>query len=164
VALLPFPRRLGHTMIPGSSRTGLPTRGLAFLKSWTTPFGCMRPAFQVEIDSRANLLRIHYRDRMTAADMRSCLTAVQAKMSDLTRGFTVLADLTALEAMELDCVGDLAKLMDTCREHGVDTVVRIIPDPNKDIGFNILSIIHYRSGVHIVTCRTIAEAEQKLAT
>jgi hypothetical protein len=36
--------------------------------------------------------------------------------------------------------------------------VRVIPDSRKDIGLNIMSLFHYRRGVRIVTCETLAEA------
>jgi hypothetical protein len=42
-------------------------------------------------------------------------------------------------------------------------VVRVIPDPQKDIGLNILSLFHYRRRVRIVTCKTLAEAMKALA-
>jgi hypothetical protein len=42
-------------------------------------------------------------------------------------------------------------------------VVRIIPDPRKDIGLSIMSVFHYRRGVRIVTCETLAEALSALA-
>jgi len=45
---------------------------------------------------------------------------------------------------------------------GVELVVRVIPDPHKDIGFNILSLFHYRRRVRIVTCPTLEEAMKAL--
>jgi hypothetical protein len=90
--------------------------------------------------------------------------AVEALLPRTRPGFTVLTDLSALDSMDLDCVADLTKIMDLCRAHEIGTVVRVIPDPAKDIGFNILSIVHYRGGVRIVTCETLAEAERALAT
>jgi hypothetical protein len=39
----------------------------------------------------------------------------------------------------------------------------VIPDPRKDIGFNILSLFHYRHDIHIVTCETLEEAKRALA-
>jgi hypothetical protein len=42
-------------------------------------------------------------------------------------------------------------------------VVRVIPDPQKDIGLNILSLFHYRKRVRIVTCETLDEARKVLA-
>jgi hypothetical protein len=53
--------------------------------------------------------------------------------------------------------------MDLCNKHGIEMVVRVIPDPQKDIGLNILSLFHYRRRVRIVTCKTLAEAMRALA-
>ena len=78
----------------------------------------------------------------------------------MRRGFTVLVDISEVETMDLECVPDLTKIMDACKAAGVDTVVRIIPDPRKDIGLKILSIVHYGRGVHVVTCQDAAEAER----
>ena len=48
--------------------------------------------------------------------------------------------------------------------HGVAEVVRVIPDPQKDIGLNILSVFHYSRRVRIVTCESLAEAEELFAS
>jgi hypothetical protein len=45
---------------------------------------------------------------------------------------------------------------------GVGMVVRVIPDPSKDIGMNILTIFHYPQQLQVVTCQNLAEALQAL--
>jgi len=54
-------------------------------------------------------------------------------------------------------------MMDLCNKKGVETVVRVIPDPHKDIGLNIMSLFHYRRRVRVVTCQTLEEARRVLA-
>ena len=61
-------------------------------------------------------------------------------------------------------VGDAAAYVDLCNKQGIEMVVRVIPDPQKDIGLNILSLFHYRRRVRIVTCATLEEAMKALAT
>jgi len=39
-------------------------------------------------------------------------------------------------------------------------VVRIIPDPRKDIGLNILSRFHYRRGSRFVTLRNAGGGDE----
>ena len=46
---------------------------------------------------------------------------------------------------------------------GIAKVVRIIPDPKKDIGLNIMSVFHYQRRVQIITCETLDQADQALA-
>jgi hypothetical protein len=121
-----------------------------------------KPAFEVRGDDSLNLIRIRYLGHVTAAELRAGAGEVKAVLAKMRPGFTVLTDLSGLEAMDLECVPDLTRQMDAFRAKGVATVIRIIPDPSKDIGLNILAIVHYRRGVHVVTCQTAAEAEHVL--
>jgi len=118
--------------------------------------------FEIRADAPSGLVRIHYRGRVTAAAVQACCAEVERLLPEMRAGFTVLTDLSELESMDLDCVPHLTRMMDLSRERGVGTVIRVIPDPTKDIGFNILSIIHYRRGVQVITCDTLAEAERAL--
>lgn len=48
--------------------------------------------------------------------------------------------------------------MDMCNEKGVAEVVRIIPNPRRDIGMQIMSYFHYGGDVRIMTCESADEA------
>lgn len=120
------------------------------------------PMFKIQPDTTRNLVHIWYVGHVTAAGMAACVKEVESHLAAMRTGFTVLTDLTELEAMELDCVPHLTRMMDLSKARGIGAVVRVIPDRTKDIGFNILSIIHYRRGVKVVTCDTLAEAERAL--
>jgi hypothetical protein len=52
--------------------------------------------------------------------------------------------------------------MDTLTEKGVTSVTRVMPDPHKDIGLNILSQFHYGLEIPIATFETLADALQSL--
>jgi anti-anti-sigma regulatory factor len=121
-----------------------------------------KPMFELRSDPTKNLVRVRYLGHVTAAGLKVFVLRVEETLPGLRAGFTVLTDLSELESMDLDCVPYLTKIMDLCRANGVGTVVRVIPDPTKDIGFNILSLIHLRRGVKIVTCENLAEAERAL--
>jgi hypothetical protein len=43
-------------------------------------------------------------------------------------------------------------------------VARVMPDPHKDIGLNILSQFHYSPDIPITTFDTLADALQGIAT
>ena len=119
-----------------------------------------KAAFDVEANVVRNILHARYWGSVTAGHMKAGLQNVEILLPKMQAGFTVLADLSGLESMELDCVPHVTKFMDLCKAQGAAMVVRVIPDPSKDIGFNILSIIHYRGKVKIITCETMAEAER----
>jgi hypothetical protein len=116
----------------------------------------------MEADVMGNVLRIRYRGIVTAAHMMSGVEQVERLLLQMQAGFTVLADLSGLEVMDLACTPYVSKMMDRFKAKGVGMVVRVIPDPTKDIGFNILSLIHYRGKVSVITCNTLAEAERAM--
>ncbi len=117
-------------------------------------------SYLVQGDISRNLIEVRYLGRVTAAEVKAVSEKVIELLPKMRQGFTFLADLSGLESMGLDCVADITKIMDACNAAGIGTVVRIVPDPRKDIGLKILSIIHYRRGVHVLTCQNSAEAEQ----
>ena len=118
--------------------------------------------YTIQSDAGLNLLRISYLGRVTPDAMEACHGQVEKHLPAMRSGFTVLTDLSGLESMDLDCVAHLTKIMDQFRARGVGTVVRVVPDPEKDIGFKILSIVHLRTSVRVITCETLAEAERAL--
>ena len=116
----------------------------------------------IQADIARNLIEVRYRGRVTAAEVKAVHGEVLNLLPQMRQGFTFLADLSSLESMELECVADITKIMDACNAAGIGTVIRIVPDPRKDIGLNILSIIHYRRGVHVLTCQNSAEAQRAI--
>jgi hypothetical protein len=121
-----------------------------------------KAAFELEVDVARNRVLTRYLGNVTAAHMAAGLAQAEKLLPQMPAGFAVLADLRELEAMDLDCAPPLAKIMDLCKAHGVGLVVRVMPDLTKDIGLNILSLIHYRGEVQIITCDTMEEAERAL--
>jgi len=105
---------------------------------------------------------VRYRGHVAAAEMKAYSEKARNLLPQMRPGFTFLTDLSGLESMELECAAELTKTMDACRKKEIGTVIRIVPDPRKDIGFNILSIVHYRRGIRVITCQNAAEAEQAL--
>ena len=64
--------------------------------------------------------------------------------------------------MGLDCAPELGRMMELIGQAGVGLVVRVIPDPGKDIGLNILTVFHYPHHLRVVTCQNMAEAARAL--
>jgi hypothetical protein len=119
--------------------------------------------YKAEVDQQKNLLKVRYAKRVGPEETKRATEDLEQVLTDLAPGFRLLTDLSGLEEMDLACVPHLKKLMDLCNKKGVDTVVRVIPDPHKDIGLNIMSLFHYRHRVRIITCESMSEALQVLA-
>ena len=110
------------------------------------------------------LLEIRYGGVVQAEETEKGLEQLRASLARLETGFRVLVDLTALELMDVKYAPFVKKAMDLCNEKGASMVVRVIPDPHRDIGMAIMSIFHYGGGVRIFTCETLAQAEELLRT
>jgi hypothetical protein len=118
--------------------------------------------YSVEIDRSKRLLVISALQRVTAEEARSVAQRVRDLLHDVAPGFRVLADFRWLESMDPAAAPHVAKIMDTLAEKGVSSVTRVMPDPHKDIGLNILSQFHYGSEIQIATFETLADALQSL--
>ena len=119
--------------------------------------------FAVKVEQLGNALSIAYGGRVTPDETRLCSDEVRLALNILKPGFRLLVDLTELKTMDLSCSPFIANIMEMCDAAGVAEVIRIIPDPTRDIGLQILSFFHYGSDVYIRTCATVAEANELLA-
>jgi hypothetical protein len=108
------------------------------------------------------LLHMSFIGNVGAEELRRGHDGVVALLADLPAGFKMLVDLDRLESMDLACVEELGKMMDLFDQHGLEQVVRVIPDPAKDIGFNILARFHYQTNPRITNCQTMVEAAKLL--
>ncbi len=118
--------------------------------------------FLATIDKSKRLLLLSYIGRVRAEELAAGRKAACALLEDLPPGMLVLADFERLESMDAAAVAEIGQLMEIADEKGVEMVARVIPDPSKDIGLNILAAFHYRKPVPSVTCATMEEAARQL--
>ena len=115
-----------------------------------------------ETDQPQNLLVVRYVGAVRPNETERGVQEAPAALSKLQSGFRLLADLTDLQSMDVACAPHIEQVMDLCNEKGVSMVVRVIPDPTRDIGLQIMSLFHYGGHVQIVTCETLSEAQEIL--
>jgi len=116
----------------------------------------------VDADPARNLLRIYFSQQVVPEEMKAGLDRANALLVNLRPGFCLLSDLSGLQSMDIRCAPYLEQAMDAYNQKGIAKVVRVIPDPRKDIGLSIMSLFHYRRGVRIVTVETLADADKNL--
>jgi anti-anti-sigma regulatory factor len=119
--------------------------------------------YAVELDQSKRLLVISAVQRVTAAEAKLAAQRVRELLQDVVPGFRVLADFRWLDSMDSASARYIAEIMDALAKKGLASVTRVIPDPHKDIGFNILSQFHYGPEIKIATFETMADALQSLA-
>lgn|SRR6266853_962167 len=119
--------------------------------------------YALELDRSKRLLVISAAQRVTAEEANRAAQRIRELLQDVAPGFHVLADFRWLESMDSAAARHIAEMMDALAEKNVASVTRVMPDPHKDIGLNILSQFHYGANVKIATFETLADALQNLA-
>ena len=120
--------------------------------------------YAVELDQSKHLLVITATRRVTGEEVKAVAEHVQKLLQDVAPGFRVLVDFRFLDSMDSAAAPHLAEIMETLTEKGVASVARVVSDPHKDIGLNILSQFHYGPDIPIATFNTLADAVQSIAT
>src|SRR6266581_1860034 len=119
--------------------------------------------YSVEADRSKRLLVISVAGRVTADEVKQAAQQVREIVKDTAPGFRALTDFRWLDSMDSSSAPHIAEIMDALAEKKVGSVVRVIPDPHKDIGLNILSQFHYGPEIRTITFETLADAVQSLS-
>ena len=117
---------------------------------------------KVEADQEKQLLVVTFAGHVTFEEAKAFREELRKCMEYMRPGFSALTDLSGLESMDVACEPMICRKMDLYHEKQVDMVVRIIPDPRKDIGFAIMSIFHYGPKIYVATVESLEEAMKYL--
>jgi hypothetical protein len=123
----------------------------------------MIPMFLATSNKAKRLLHLSYIQHIKPEELKRGLEDMKTLLADLPPGFRLLVDFGRLESMDPACTTEIGRIMELLDRSGVGMVVRVIPDSNKDIGFNILSLFHYPHHPQTVTCKNMVEAAKKLS-
>src|SRR5437764_11301692 len=114
--------------------------------------------YSVEADPSKRLLVISAVGRVTKQEVAAVAQEVRKIMKEVAPGFRVLTDFRWLDQMEPSAAIYIAEIMDALAQNKVSMVVRVVPDPHKDIGLNILSQFHYGPTLKLATFESLAAA------
>lgn len=117
---------------------------------------------KASLDEERNIVIVKYEGNVNVKDARRLHEQLQAVLSKCCKGFKMLVDLSTLSNIDQEVVPLIRKMMDLCNQYGVSEIARIIPDPNKDIGFNLLSIFHYDKDVRVRTYQSFEQLDQEM--
>jgi anti-anti-sigma regulatory factor len=91
-----------------------------------------------ELDKSKNLLHVVLSQHVTAEEIGRWREQVGELLPGLQPEFKILVDWSGVDSMDLDCVPEIDWCMEAVDQAGVSKIVRIVPDPRKDIGVNII--------------------------
>ncbi len=115
------------------------------------------------VNASKQVLYLSYIGRVTAEELKEGRKDLPLLLAPLKPNFRLVTDLSQLDFMGVECGKEIGKIMELCDQKDVGVVVRVIPDPAKDIGMEILSMFHYLRPPEIFICRDIVEAAKILA-
>ena len=119
--------------------------------------------YSVEADRSKRLVVISVAGRVSKEEVKAAAKEVREIVKHFEPGFRMLADFRWLDSMDSSSAPHIAEIMDALADKKVAAVVRVIPDPHKDIGLNILSQFHYGPETRTITFETLADALQSLS-
>ena len=119
--------------------------------------------YAVELDRSKRLLVISAAAKVTAEEAKMAAQRIRELLRDVAPGFHAFADFRWLGSMDPAAARHIAAIMDALAEKNVASVTRVMPDPRKDIGLNILSQFHYGPDVTVTTFETVADAIRSIA-
>jgi anti-anti-sigma regulatory factor len=116
--------------------------------------------FSIRIDKKNNLITVSFKGYFDAQQGVQLCQRLTDAIQKVKKGFSVITDLSSVDFISMDSVVFIGKAMTICNKNGVSRVIRVIPDPSKDIGFNIMSDFHYSKNVKIRICKNHEEARK----
>jgi hypothetical protein len=127
---------------------------------WTTVFPERGNFFVLlpTINKTRRLLHLGFIGDVDPAQIRRELKNLPSLLRDLPDGFILLVDLERLGSMTKECAPEIGQLMEMFDQKGVQQVIRVIPDKSKDIGFQVLYLLHYKHPPPLVICDSMRDA------
>ena len=118
--------------------------------------------FLVTTNKPKQILYFIFAGHVSAAELREGQKEVMLLLDVFNKGFRTVTDFSHLQSLEPECAQIIGEVMEVCDRKGVETVVRIVPDPTKDIGLSILSSFHYHRHPRVVVCNGMEDAARAL--
>ncbi len=117
---------------------------------------------EIYAEPARQVLTFKFSGQVSAEEMQAKVDVLRRELARLESGFVAFTDLTGLERMENEATDQIAAYMDLCTAKGVGRIVRLIPKPERDIGFELLSVFHHDKGIRTITCSDVEDARRAL--
>ena len=117
---------------------------------------------KVTYDEQDNAVILEFEGDVDAAQAERIFSDFEKVLPKSGKGFTLLADFSSVQSMELPVKRNIEKAMELFSARGVTEIIRVLPDPDMKTGFNIMSRSRYGRDTKIVTLHSREEAMARL--
>ena len=119
---------------------------------------------KVRYDRKRNTVIVEFEGNIDAGQAKQFFADLEKFRPKLEKDFRLLTDFSLVDTMEFNVKGEIEKAMDLFNAQGVTEIIRVIPDANMDIGFNLMSAAHYSKQIKVHTVRSRQEADAHLGS
>ena len=118
--------------------------------------------FLATINKSHRLLHASYICKVTVADLERGYEDLKLLVREFPDGYILFADWGRMESIDPECATIIGQTMELFDQSSMERVVRLFPDPTKDIGLNILGAFHISNQRPFVTCDNMKDAIRAL--
>ena len=118
----------------------------------------------VRYDRKRNTVIVEFEGNVDAEQAKQFFADLEKARPKPEKDFKLLTDFSLVDTMEFSVKREIEKAMDLFNAQGVTEIIRVIPDANMDIGFNLMSAAHYSKQIKVHTVRSRQEAEAHLGS
>jgi hypothetical protein len=115
--------------------------------------------FKIELNPYPNTISIEISGCFDLNQAEQIHKRLEAVLPDFKQGFILITDISSLQDIDNDVRISIKKSMDLINRHRPSRIIRIVPDINKDVGFNIMSMFHYSKDIKINTLQSPDQSE-----
>src|SRR5437773_3229947 len=117
---------------------------------------------KVSYNQEHNTVIIEFQGNIDATQAEQFFFDIEKVLPKHGKGFKLLTDFSSVDTMELEVQRAIKKAMEFFNARGVSEILRVIPDPAMEIGFNAMSASRYSKEVKVHTLRSRQEARAHL--
>ena len=117
---------------------------------------------KVNYDSEHNTVIVEFKGNIDAVQAEQFFPDIEKVIPKHGKGFKLMTDFSSVEDMDLAVQRGIKKAMKLFTARGVTEILRVLPNPDMEIGFNIMSASHYSKEIEIHTFHSREEAQARL--
>ena len=116
----------------------------------------------VELNGSKRLLIVSAAGHVSTDEVKEAAVRLHEALQIVAPGLRALMDFRYLESIHPSAAPHISAIMKALAEKKVASVIRIIPDPGKDVGLKMLAQFRYNTELSISTVETLVEALDSL--
>jgi hypothetical protein len=106
-------------------------------------------------------VHVNFIGKVRVEEIQEGVASIPQLLDDMPTGFTLIMDLERMDSMGKECAKEIGNLMELFDQRGIGKVIRVIPDKAKDIGFQILYLLHYAHHPPVQICESLRQIDEK---